>query len=890
MQLRRPRTALVALCTVPLVVAGLQTGPASARPDERPNRPIGPQSRLAATGPWFDRVATYPVFQNVPAGVDPADETVAEISTVTPDGNTVVYTDAAGQRIGFLDITDPTAPVGAGTLDLAALGHADDQPTSVAAVGDVVLVVVDESGGDFVDPAGRVDVVSLATRQVLHSIDLGGQPDSIAISPDGDYAAIAMENQRDEEATPPGGEEGDLPQLPAGSLQVVDLSPADPTSWTATEVPLVEPDGDPLPSFVEAGLDTPEDPEPEYVDINDDDQVVMTLQENNGVVVVDLPTLTVENVFSAGNAIVSGVDATDNGVFDADDAIDLPREPDSVQWVGDGLVATANEGDWKGGTRGWTVFDATTGDVVWDAGNTFENLAIRHGLFNDDRADNKGAEPEGLAFDVVGGVPTAFVGSERSNFVAVYDMTDPTRPAFRQVLPATNGPEGLLPIPSRNLLVVSSETDESDVQVRASVGIYRLGSSTPRFPSVVSTTLPGEPTPIGWGALGALSGKPGDAGAMYAASDSAFATGRIYEVDVTGTPAVITDVTTVRAADGSRPAIDIEGISARPAGGFWLAAEGATGPANQLVRTDAAGVVRQTVALPTEVSSHIRNWGLEGVAVRGSGASEQVFVAVQRPLWVDPSVAAGAVEPLEGNVARIGRYDVATARWTWFTYPLATTSTPGDWIGLSEIAVVDDNTLAVIERDKLAGTRAAFKRVYTVDVPAGTPSRPTRLAKRLAVDLLPAMRAQKGWTQEKLEGLGIAADGAVIAVTDNDGLSDATGESQLYRLGGLKRVFAASIGTTTGLRTTKRTVRRGQPVTLTVRVGPSFTTGVVRLTDRGRVVRTLRLRGGAARVTLRPARGVHRYRAVYAGAADALGSASKVVPVTVLKKKPRGRR
>ncbi len=39
-------------------------------------------------------------------------ETVAEISTVTPDGNTLIYTDAAAKRIGFVDINDPAKPVG----------------------------------------------------------------------------------------------------------------------------------------------------------------------------------------------------------------------------------------------------------------------------------------------------------------------------------------------------------------------------------------------------------------------------------------------------------------------------------------------------------------------------------------------------------------------------------------------------------------------------------------------------------------------------------------------------------------------------------------------------------------------------------------------------------
>ena len=233
------------------LTTGLITGPATGL--TAGSSAAAPAPERSTPHSWFERVATYPVHLNAPAGVDPDDETVAEISTVTEDGRTVIYTDAAGKRIGFLDITDPENPVGTGSIDLSAIGNADDQPTSVATVGDHVLVVIDESGGDFVDPRGRVDVVRLSDREVVASLDLGGQPDSIAVSPDGTVAAIAMENQRDEELTPAGAEEGELPQLPAGSVQVLDLGDADPTRWTTTEVPLVEEDGDPLP----AGCPTP---------------------------------------------------------------------------------------------------------------------------------------------------------------------------------------------------------------------------------------------------------------------------------------------------------------------------------------------------------------------------------------------------------------------------------------------------------------------------------------------------------------------------------------------------------------------------------------------------------------------------------------------------------
>ncbi|MFB6610884.1 esterase-like activity of phytase family protein [Agromyces sp. NPDC056379] len=775
--------SVAALAVASVIAGGALAGSAAAVPAE-----------AAPGASAFQRTATYPVFQNLPDGVDPASETVAEISAITPDGSTVVYTDALGKRIGFLDVTDPSNPVGDGTIELASLGHADDQPTSVAAYGDYILVVVDETGGVFTEPAGRLDVIRADDRSVVRSIDLEGQPDSIAISKDGAYAAIAIENQRDEEATPPGGKKGDLPQLPGGFVQVLGLG-ADPAAWSIDAVPFLEEDGAPIDVIAAAGLDTPTDPEPEYVTINAKNQLAVTLQENNGIVIVDLPTREVVRAFSAGSVAVSGIDTKKDKRIDLSGSIgQTPREPDSIAWIGDDRLATANEGDWKGGTRGWTVFDAATGDVVWDAGNSFERLAVQHGLYNDDRAAKKGSEPEGLAVAEYDGVPYVFVASERSNFVAVYDVSDPASPAFRQLLFATNGPEGILPVPGSDLLVVSSETDDASTGVRAAVNLYAFGTEQPSLPSIVSDVVGG--APIGWAALGALSGHPSDAGVVYAASDVAVSPSTVYAVDVTQTPARITSALPV--TDGGVPvALDIEGLQARADGGFWLAIEGATGAENRVLRTDASGAVVETIALPADVTAHVAKWGLEGVTSIGTGAEEQLWVALQRPLWVDPAVTGADAATVDGaNLARIGRYDLASGAWSWFGYPLETTSVAGDWMGLSEITAIDDDTLAVIERDKLNGPAAAVKRVTRVEIPATMPEAGTLpvLEKATAIDALPALRATGGWTQEKLEGFAVAADGALYGVTDNDGLKDATGETVFLRLGAADEVFPGEPG------------------------------------------------------------------------------------------------
>jgi hypothetical protein len=59
----------------------------------------------------------------------------------------------------------------------------------------------------------------------------------------------------------------------------------------------------------------------------------------------------------------------------------------------------------------------------------------------------------------------AFVGLERVDAVAIYDVTNPTTPSFVKMIKTGDAPEGTLFIPAskspiqQSLLVVSSEND-----------------------------------------------------------------------------------------------------------------------------------------------------------------------------------------------------------------------------------------------------------------------------------------------------------------------------------------------------------------------------------------------------------------------------------------------
>src|SRR3546814_14971814 len=103
---------------------------------------------------------------------------------------TLIYSDNPLGAVGFVDIRDPRAPRPAGTLAL------DGEPTAVSVAGAKALVGVNTSKS-YTAPSGHPAVIDIATRKLEARRDLGGQPDSTAVAPDGSLLAVAIENERD---------------------------------------------------------------------------------------------------------------------------------------------------------------------------------------------------------------------------------------------------------------------------------------------------------------------------------------------------------------------------------------------------------------------------------------------------------------------------------------------------------------------------------------------------------------------------------------------------------------------------------------------------------------------------------------------------------------------
>jgi len=129
------------------------------------------------------------------------------------------------------------------------------------------------------------------------------------------------------------------------------------------------------------------------------------------------------------------------------------------------------------GSNSMTMY--RNGIAIWDSANLLDQIQIQafgvaningsHSLSSDkstmnyvgqDRSDDKGAEPEGVAVGMVGDRRIAILGLERMTALAIFDITDPGNPVFQEWLqmlptkatPAKDvkhwSPEGIVFVPA----------------------------------------------------------------------------------------------------------------------------------------------------------------------------------------------------------------------------------------------------------------------------------------------------------------------------------------------------------------------------------------------------------------------------------------------------------
>lgn len=161
------------------------------------------------------------------------------------------------------------------------------------------------------------------------------------------------------------------------------------------------------------------------------------------------------------------------------------------------LGDTDNDGDFDEiytfGARSFSIWNATTGTLVYDSGDDLEQITSTHptygAIFNcsntnitkKDRSDDKGPEPEGVTVATIAGIPYAFVSMERVGGLMTFNISNPAAPKFVQYinnrglsgLTGDRGPEGIIYIkqqdsPNGKALVVLGN------EVSSSVSVYEI--------------------------------------------------------------------------------------------------------------------------------------------------------------------------------------------------------------------------------------------------------------------------------------------------------------------------------------------------------------------------------------------------------------------------------
>jgi len=159
------------------------------------------------------------------------------------------------------------------------------------------------------------------------------------------------------------------------------------------------------------------------------------------------------------------------------------------------------------GSRSFSIFNATTKQIVFDSGDDFERYTAANlpTLYNADHEDNvakgrsraKGPEPEGVTIAQIGTETFAFISLERVGGVMVYNITDPNNVTFvdyknsrsTSSYAGDHGPEGITYIKPENspngtaYVLVANE-------ISGTITIFEVDSnllSAPNFNSEVKT-------------------------------------------------------------------------------------------------------------------------------------------------------------------------------------------------------------------------------------------------------------------------------------------------------------------------------------------------------------------------------------------------------------------
>ena len=263
------------------------------------------------------------------------EEGYAEISAFDSKTKKLFIVNPVENEVSVWDISSPSVTVKLASISLTGTPNSVD-------VHDGVLAVAVENPNKQMN--GTIQTYDTETQALLNIYNAGALPDMVTFSPNGKFIISANE-----------GEPNDTYDIdPEGSITIVDLQKNEIntlffTSFNAASI------GNYFRVFGPSAS-IGQDVEPEYVAVSEDSKFAyVTLQENNGIAVVDLRNMSISNVFGLG---VKDYSLPENKM-DASNKDDIVGNfqnwpvvgfymPDAITFAklgGADYIITANEGD-----------------------------------------------------------------------------------------------------------------------------------------------------------------------------------------------------------------------------------------------------------------------------------------------------------------------------------------------------------------------------------------------------------------------------------------------------------------------------------------------------------------------------------------------------------------
>lgn len=300
-------------------------------------------------------------------GFDGGAAGAAEITAYDAASRRLFVVNGANGTVDVLDLSDPTAPKRAATIDVSALGAG----VNSVAVHDGLVALAIEAAPKTAP--GVVALYDAASLKLLHTVAVGALPDMLTFTPDGRTLLVANEGE------PDGYGQADSVD-PEGSISVITVNRGGTPVVATADFRAFDGREDALRAqgvrIYGPGARASQDLEPEYVAIDEQGRTAyVTLQENNAVAVVDIAAAKVTAIRPLGwkdHALAGmGLDASDeDGGTDTNNgtpAISIrPRPvrglylPDAIASYsvgGQTYLVTANEGDAR---ADWPGFNEET--------------------------------------------------------------------------------------------------------------------------------------------------------------------------------------------------------------------------------------------------------------------------------------------------------------------------------------------------------------------------------------------------------------------------------------------------------------------------------------------------------------------------------------------------